>query len=118
MSQHIHLHYIIPAGAISVDKKRWIHSYHPDFLFSVRALSAVFRGKFLSCFKEAHANGKLIFSGKSTEFESEEGFKTMINDLYKESWVVYSKRPFAGPERVLDYLGRYTHRIAPYPMST
>ena len=110
--QHIHLHCIIPTGALSGDRKSWIGSANDEFLFSVRALSAVFRGKFLSYFKEAHKGGKLTFAGNSTEFESENGFKFLIDDLYKENWVVYSKRPFAGPRTVLDYLGRYTHRIA------
>jgi len=112
LGQHIHLHCIIPAGALSVDRKSWINSTHADFLFSVRALSAVFRGKFLSYLKEAYIDGKLAFSGKSTEFESKDGFKTLIDDLYQKEWVVYSKRPFAGPEKALDYLGRYAFRIA------
>ena len=112
MSQHIHLHCIIPAGALSGDKKSWIRSSNNDFLFSVRALSVVFRGKFLFYLRKAYVNGKLTFAGKSTEFESEGGFKTLVNDLYRKDWVVYSKRPFAGPEKALDYLGRYAFRIA------
>ena len=112
LSQHIHLHCIIPAGAISVDRKRWTSSPHPDFLFSVRALSAVFRGKFLFYLKMAYTNGEFTFVGKSAEFESKDGFHSLINDLYRKEWVVYSKKPFAGPEKVLDYLGRYTHRTA------
>ena len=112
LSQHIHLHCIIPAGAISADKKRWISSPHPDFLFSVKALSKVFRGKFLNYLKKAYTNSELKFTGKSIQFESKEGFNALIDDLYRKDWVVYSKKPFAGPQKVLDYLGRYTHRIA------
>ena len=112
LCQHIHLHCIIPAGALSGDRKSWIGSSNDDFLFSVRALSKVFRGKFLYYLKDAFTNGKLTFVGKSIQLESEDGFYSLINDLYKENWVVYSKRPFAGPRTVLDYLGRYTHRIA------
>lgn len=112
MSQHVHLHCIIPAGALSYDRKSWIESTNDDFLFSVRALSAVFRGKFLYYLKDAFKSGKLAFAGKATQFESEEGFKILIDDLYREDWVVYSKRPFAGPRTVLDYLGRYAFRIA------
>ena len=112
LAEHIHLHCIIPAGAVSGDRKRWTVSPHPDFLFSVKALSAVFKGKFLSYLKEAYTDGKLIFAGKSVQFESKEGFSALIDGLYKDDWVVYSKKPFAGPKKVLDYLGRYTHRIA------
>ncbi|MBM3700809.1 MAG: IS91 family transposase [Actinobacteria bacterium] len=112
LCQHIHLHCIIPSGALTGDRKRWTGSPHADFLFSVRALSAVFRGKFLCYLKEAYVNGKLTFAGKSSQFESEDGFYSLINALYKEDWVVYSKRPFAGPERVIDSLGRYAFRIA------
>ena len=110
--QHIHLHCIIPAGAISADKKRWTVPASGDFLFSVKALSKVFRGKFLCYLRKAYTKGDLTFAGKSTEYKAKEGFKSLIDRLYKDDWVVYSKKPFAGPEKVLDYLGRYTHRIA------
>jgi len=112
LSQHIHLHCIIPAGALSGDRKSWIRSTNNDFLFSVRALSAVFRGKFLSYLKDAFTNGKLTFAGKASQFESEDGFRALKDDLYQKDWVVYSKRPFAGPKIALDYLGRYAFRIA------
>ncbi|MFC2159780.1 IS91 family transposase [Actinomycetota bacterium] len=112
LAQHIHLHCIIPDGALSGDRKSWIRSANNDFLFSVRALSKVFRGKFLYYLKEAYSTGKLAIAGKSTEFTSEDRFYSLINDLYKENWVVYSARPFAGPLKALDYLGRYAFRIA------
>jgi len=112
LAQHIHLHCIIPAGALSGDRKSWIRSSNNDFLFSVRALSKVFRGKFLYYLKEAYSTGKLAIAGKSSQFTSEDGFYSLINDLYKENWVVYSKRPFAGPLKALDYLGRYAFRTA------
>ena len=112
LKEHIHLHCIIPTGALSVGKMRWIKSSNDNFLFSVKALSKVFRGKFLCYLKKAYTKGWLVFVGKSAEYESKEGFKALIDGLYKKDWVVYSKRPFAGPEKVLDYLGRYTHRIA------
>ena len=111
LAQHIHLHCIIPAGALSADK-RWIKSANKDFLFSVRALSVVFRGKFTDYLKKAYVKGELIFAGKSTEYEAEEGLKALIDGLYKKDWIVYSKKPFAGPEKVLDYFGRYTFRTA------
>jgi len=112
LCQHIHLHCIIPAGALSADKKSWTGSANDEFLFSVRALSKMFRGKFISYLKDAFKSGKLTFAGKSSEFKSKDGFKALVDELYKKDWVVYSKRPFAGPGNVIDYLGRYTHRIA------
>jgi hypothetical protein len=112
LAEHIHLHCIISAGAISSDGGRWISSPNKDFLFAVKALSGVFRGKFLDYLKMIYTKGKLIFAGKSLEFESKEGFSVLIDELYKEDWVVYSKKPFAGPQKALDYLGRYTFRTA------
>ena len=112
LAEHIHLHCIVSAGALSADKKRWISSPHPDFLFSVKALSRVFRGKFLDYLKKTNTKGELIFAGKSLEFKTKYGFKALIDSLYKEEWIVYSKKPFAGPKKVLDYLGRYTFRTA------
>ena len=99
LSEHIHLHCIIPAGALSVDRKRWTGQPYEDFLFPVRALSAVFKGKFLFHLKTAYTRGELTFAGKSVEFESKEVFSALINDLYKKDWVVYLKKPFAGPQR-------------------
>ena len=110
--EHIHLHCVIPAGALSFDKKQWIHTKYPDYLFPIEALSEVFRGKFVDALKKAFANGEFIFPGQCAKFETEKGFLNLIAELWKNDWVVYSKPPFAGPEQVLEYLGRYTHRIA------
>ena len=110
--QHIHLHCVIPAGALSSDKKRWIGPESDNFLFSVKALSKVFRGKFIDCLRKAYAKGDLVFAGKSLEHETKEGFKALIDRLYRKEWIVYCRKPFAGPEKVLDYLGRYTFRTA------
>lgn len=112
LAEHIHLHCIIPAGALSADKKRWISPSNQDFLFPVKALSRVFRGKFLDYLKKAYTKGDLTFAGKSLEYEAKEGFKALIDGLYKKEWIVYSKKSFAGPEKVLDYLSRYTFRTA------
>ena len=112
LAEHIHLHCIIPAGALSTDKKRWIGSANDNFLFSVKALSKVFRGKFTGYLKKAYAKGDLTFAGKSTEYGTNEGFKALIDGLYRKEWIVYSKKPFAGPKKVLDYLGRYIFRTA------
>jgi len=108
---HIHLHCVIPAGVLSFDGKRWIHS-RKNFLFSVKALSRVFRGKFIDYLKKAFVKDNLIFAGQIAYLATEENFLQLINQLWKKDWVVYSKAPFNGPDRVLDYLGRYTHRVA------
>ena len=110
--EHIHLHCIISAGALSEDRKRWIYASHSNFLFSVKALSKVFRSKFIDYLKKAFTQGSLTFFGQSLKFETREGFSALIDELYKTDWITYSKKPFAGPEKVLDYLGRYTHRTA------
>jgi predicted Zn-ribbon and HTH transcriptional regulator len=110
--EHIHLHCVIPAGALSSDKKRWIDPGNGDFLFSVKALSKVFKGKFLDYLKKAYAKGDLLFCGKSSEYATKEGFKALLDGLYRKEWIVYSKKPFAGPDKVLDYLGRYVFRSA------
>ncbi|NIQ12004.1 MAG: IS91 family transposase [Gammaproteobacteria bacterium] len=106
---HIHLHCVIPAGVLSFDSRFWFHS-RKNFLFPVKALSKVFRGKLIYHLKKAFAKGKLIFPGQIASLATEENFLQLINQLWKKDWVVYSKAPFNGP--VLDYLGRYTHRVA------
>jgi len=108
---HIHLHCVIPAGVLSFDGKAWISS-RKNFLFSVKALSRLFRGKFISYLKKAFAEGMLIFPGRISRLAVEEHFMESISRLWEKDWVVYSKAPFNGPRKVLDYLGRYTHRVA------
>jgi hypothetical protein len=108
---HIHLHCVIPAGVLSSDGKRWIHS-RKNFLFPVKALSKVFRGRFIDYLKKAFVKGDLIFPGQMAYLAVEEKFLQLIKQLWKKDWVVYSKAPFNGHEKVLDYLGRYTHRVA------
>ena len=110
--EHIHLHCVIPGGALSSDKKRWTGAESDNFLFSVKALSKVFRGKFMDYLKDSYVKEDLVFAGKSLSYESKEGFKALIDGLYKKEWIVYSKKPFAGPDKVLDYLGRYVFRTA------
>jgi hypothetical protein len=111
LNSHIHLHCVIPGGVLSRDNRLWIHA-RDHFLFPVKALSRVFRGKFLAFLNQAFQDALLLFPGKAAAFETKQGFKTLVNLLWKKEWVVYSKEPFGGPEKVLDYLGRYTHRIA------
>jgi hypothetical protein len=106
---HFHLHYLIAAGALSLDHSRWIAAKE-NFLFNVEALSKVFRGKFMDYFEQA--KDELIFPGNSHYLGTEKGFSQLKAQLWEKKWVVYSKKPFAGPEQVLEYLGRYTHRVA------
>lgn len=108
---HIHLHCVIAAGALSFNGKQWISS-RKNFLFSVKALSKVFRGKFIDYLKRAFAGNKLIFPGQMADLAMEHKFSEFVNQLWKKEWVVYSKAPFNGPQKVFDYLGRYTHRVA------
>ncbi len=111
LMDHFHLHCVIPAGALSIDKRRWIPT-KKNFLFRVDKLSLVFREKFIDYLESAFASGDLIFPGKIALLETQRGFTRLIDSLRENQWVVYSKKPFAGPEQVLDYIGRYTHRVA------
>jgi hypothetical protein len=99
LKDHFHLHCLIPAGALAFDHSRWIGARR-NFLFPVKALSLVFRGKFLDLLKQACEKGRI-------ETASER-----LQELRKKNWVVYAKKPFGSPQTVLDYLGRYTHRVA------
>ena len=108
---HLHIHCLIPAGVISFDRSSWIQTKN-NFLFSVKALSKVFRGKFIDFLKNSFKDGSLIFPGLVSHLETEKGFTNLINQLWKKEWVVYSREAFDEPENVLDYLGRYTHRVA------
>ena len=109
LRDHFHLHCVIPAGYLSHDGERWIHS-KKKFLFPVKALSKVFRGKFIELMTEAFHD--LIFPGKISAIGTAAGFGKLKNQLFSKNWIVYSKQPFGGPEQVLEYLGRYTHRVA------
>jgi len=99
LQDHFHLHCLVPAGALSLDHSRWIKARR-NFLFPVKALSVVFRGKFLDLLKQAGEKGRI-----ETTSERVQAFR-------EKNWVVYAKRPFGSPQTVLDYLGRYTHRVA------
>ena len=110
LSQHLHVHALVAAGALG-DDGRWIGSRR-GFLFPVKALSAVFRGKFLAATAQALERGRLTFSGTTAALSEERTQRTLLAQLRSKAWVVYAKRPFAGPAQVLDYLGRYTHRTA------
>jgi Putative transposase/Transposase zinc-binding domain len=108
---HFHLHCLVPAGALSFDQKRWSPA-RKNFLFPVKPLSIVFRGKFLDLLKKAFEQNKLLFVAQSASLADPVTFQLLIKVLRKKPWVVYAKQPFGSPDHVLDYLGRYTHRLA------
>jgi len=111
LSQHIHVHCVVTGGGLSPDGQRWM-SARRGFLFPVRALSTVFRGKFLAGLRQLRARGLLHFAGDSAALADERAWAEWLRTLRATDWVVYAKPPFGGPERVLKYLGRYTHRVA------
>ena len=111
LNAHFHLHCLVPAGALSENNERWIDAPQ-KFLFPVRALAKVFRGKYIDFFLQANADRKLVFPGQAALFQTQTGFSNLIAQLRQKRWVVYAKPPFGGPDKVLDYLGRYTHRVA------
>jgi len=103
---------VVPAGGLS-SEQRWQSTPNKAFLFPVRVVSRLFRGKFLALFREAVGSGEILFHGTLSTYENGgRSYGSFVDSLYKKEWVVYLKPPFAGPEAVLKYLGRYTHRIA------
>jgi predicted Zn-ribbon and HTH transcriptional regulator len=111
MTHHPHVHIIVPGGGISLDNTHWV-SCRPGFLLPVRVLSRLFRRLFLAGLAEAHAAGRLAFFGELGGLCSRSAFDASLAPLRKKNWFVYAKPPFAGPEAVLAYLARYTHRVA------
>ncbi len=109
--EHPHLHCIVPGGGLSSDGTRWIASKE-NFFIAVHVLSQVFRGKFLDQLKKAYRAGRLKCVGKVTSLGQRKVFQQLLDRLYTKGWVVYAKQPFGGPQQVLAYLGRYTHRVA------
>jgi hypothetical protein len=111
LNAHFHLHCLVPAGALAEDGPRWVPT-HPRFLFPVRALSTVFRAKFLTALQQADTKEALRCAPGSARCNSSTDFTHLLDQLYNQAWVVYAKRPCAGPSQVLDSLGRYIHRVA------
>lgn len=109
--EHPHLHCLVTGGALAKDESRWT-SCTRGYLFPVRALSQVFRGKYCDFLKRAFAQEQLLGAESLPMLASRESFLRYLHDLQQPAWVVYAKRPFAGPEQVIEYLGRYTHRVA------
>jgi hypothetical protein len=108
---HPHLHCVVPGGGLSPDGQRWV-ACKPDFFLPVRVLSRLFRRLFLESLQKAFDSGKLQFFGSLEPLREPGAFARQIARAKGSEWVVYAKRPFAGPQQVLDYVGRYTHRVA------
>ncbi len=108
---HPHLHCVVPGGGPSLDGERWI-SCRPGFFLPVRVLSRLFRRLFLQSLRKAFRSGKLRFAGRLAPLRDPLAFARHVERAEASEWVVYAKRPFAGPQQVLDYVGRYTHRVA------
>jgi hypothetical protein len=111
MTHHPHVHMIVTGGGVSPDATRWIPS-RPDYLVPVEVLSALFRGRMLGKLIDAHAAGRLQFFGDYKHLADSSAFRGYLGPLWRTDWFVYAKRPFAGPEQVVAYLSRYTHRVA------
>jgi hypothetical protein len=108
---HPHLHCVVPGGGISLDGSRWV-ACRPGFFLPVKVLSRRFRKLYLRYLEQIYAAGKLEFYGELQELSNPKSFARYLAPLHDSEWVVYAKAPFGGPDRVLDYLGRYTHRVA------
>ena len=111
LEQHLHLHCLVLGGALARDRSRWLPA-KPGFLFPVRALARVFRGKYLAGLRQAFARGELRFAGSVAGLAEPAAFAAFLATCRATDWVVYAKPPFAGPTQALEYLGRYTHRVA------
>lgn len=112
MMEHPHLHCIVPGGGLSFDGERWIQPRKKDFFIPVDVLSSLFKGKFLSYLTKAYEEKKLQFPGGIALWENRSEFMKYKSSLYEKKWITYCKPPFGGPEQVLEYVGRYTHRVA------
>ncbi len=111
LGDHYHVHCLVTGGGWDEERQRW-QSSGRRYLFPVKALSAVFRGKYLDGLQRLFERGELEFHGKLEALAAPANFTQLLGDCRRRSWVVYSKRPFAGPEQVVRYLSRYTHRVA------
>jgi Putative transposase/Transposase zinc-binding domain len=108
---HPHVHCVVPAGGLSLDHTRWAKS-RDRFFLSIHVLRRVFRGKFVAALRQAFQEGQLNFHGNLACLAQPKTFAAWLRPLFRKDWVVYAKPPFGGPEYVLQYLGRYTHRVA------
>jgi Putative transposase/Transposase zinc-binding domain len=111
LSIHPHVHCVVPAGGLSLDHTRWVRS-RDNYFLPKGVLREIFRGKFVDALEQAFQNGQLRFEGDLKLLAQPKIFAAWLRPLFRQDWVVYLKRPFGGPEYVLHYLGRYTHRVA------
>jgi hypothetical protein len=109
---HYHIHSVVPAGGLSPDHQRWIPTAHPLFLLPIPILRTVFRKKFLDGLRQLYRKDLLDCRGPAADFSDWAWFEQLMEKLGNKDWYVYAKPPFGGPEHVLGYLGRYTHRMA------
>ena len=112
LDYHLHVHCVVTGGALAPDGSRWIPTKRRDFLFPVKALARVFRGKYLTALQDAYAQERLQFAGSTASLGDTRSFQRFLAPLWQQPWVVYAKPPFASARHVLSYLGRYTHRVA------
>jgi len=111
LMDHFHLHCIIPAGALSYDRKSWI-SASRKYLFKVQSLAKEFQRRYLNKLEKAYRKNTLSFNGRAERYRDEKQFLKLLSVLWDKQWITYAKQSFGGPEQVLEYLGRYTHRVA------
>lgn len=115
--EHPHLHCIVPGGGLSEDGERWLamkkgKKQGKDFFIHVNVISDLFKKNFLYYLKKSRDKGQLQFNGEIKSYRESAEFKKLLNELYTKKWITYCKQPFGGPEQVINYLGRYTHRVA------
>jgi hypothetical protein len=111
LTEHVHVHCIVTGGGLSIAGTHWQPS-HPRFLFAVTALSQVFRGKYLAALDRLRSTHRLTFAGTSAALAEDAAWTAFLHQLHATPWIVYAKPPWGGPEQVLKYLSRYTHRVA------
>jgi predicted Zn-ribbon and HTH transcriptional regulator len=109
---HPHNHIIVPAGGLSFDGTKWVNSKRKKYLLPVKAMSKKFRGKFIELLERAYSNNELTLCAGAEYLKFPNIFKSLVNELYTKNWVVYCKPPFKNAESVLEYIGRYSHRVA------
>ncbi len=112
LSYHVHWHFIVPGGGLTEAGEWKDLPYNDKYLFSVKAMSQVVRGRFIKYFKKAYYDGKIKIPSKREDLKDPVMFEYFLNDLASEKWVNYAKRPFGSAEQVFKYIGRYTHRVA------
>jgi len=111
LEHHPHVHCVVPEGGLAPDGSRWVRPRY-NFFLPVKAMGKAFRGKFLEAVNQAFAAGRLRFPGQMRNLAAPPAFAALLRQSCRHKWVVYAKRPFGGPEHVLNYLGNYTHRVA------